>query len=82
MPAAGVVLLVTVVLIVLALVYYLVSTIVALSQIANALDDTIGAVVEIIDKSAPVNDVVNTINANLDARVTGSPLMVMVISMI
>jgi hypothetical protein len=69
MPAAGVVLLMTVVLIVLALVYYLVSTIVALSQIAKALDDTIGGVVEIIEKSAPVNDVVTTINTNLDAGV-------------
>jgi hypothetical protein len=69
MPAAGVVLIVAVVLIVLALVYYLVSTIVALRQIAAGLDDTISAVVEIIDKSEPVNEVVTTINANLDAAV-------------
>jgi hypothetical protein len=69
MPAAGVVLIVAVVLIVLALVYYLVSTIVALRQIAAGLDETISAVVEIIDKSEPVNEVVTTINANLDAAV-------------
>jgi hypothetical protein len=69
MPAAGVVLIATVVLIVLALVYYLMATIVALRQIADGLDDTIAAVGEIVHKSAPVNDVVTTINANLDAAV-------------
>ncbi len=67
MPAAGVVLLVTVVLIVLALVYYLVSTILALREITNGLDDVIAGVGEILEKSAPVNAVVNDINANLDA---------------
>src|SRR3954454_18519646 len=69
MPAAGVVLIATVVLIVLALVYNLVSTIVALRQITNALDETIQAVGEIVEKSAPVNDVVTTINQHLDAAV-------------
>jgi hypothetical protein len=69
MPAPGVLLIVTVVLIVLALVYYLVSTIVALKHITGGLDDTIASVVEIIEKSAPVNDVVVDINANLDAAV-------------
>jgi hypothetical protein len=69
MPAPGVLLLITVVLIVLALVYFLVSTILALKQITAGLDETIAAVVEIIEKSAPVNDVVTTINANLDAAV-------------
>ena len=69
MPAAGVVLLVAVVLIVLALVYFLVMTIVALVQISRALDETIAAVGEIIAKSEPVNGVVTTINANLDAGV-------------
>jgi hypothetical protein len=69
MPAAGVVTIVAVVLIVLALVYYLVSTIVALRRIANGLDDVIESVGEIVSKSAPVNDVVNDINANLDAAV-------------
>jgi hypothetical protein len=69
MPAPGVLLLVTVVLIVLALVYYLVSTILALRQIVTGLDETIVAVVEIIEKSEPVNGVVATINENLDAAV-------------
>src|SRR3954469_16187743 len=69
MPAAGVVLIVAVVLIVLALVYYLVSTIFALRQIAAGLDVTIAAVGEIVEKSAPVNEVVTTINQNLDAAV-------------
>jgi hypothetical protein len=69
MPAAGVVLLITVVAIVLVLVFFLVSTIVALRQIANGLDDVIGSVSEIVEKSAPVNDIVNAINADLDAGV-------------
>jgi hypothetical protein len=61
--------LVAVVLIVLALVYYLVSTILALKKIADGLDDTIAAVVEIIAKTEPVAAVVDDINANLDAAV-------------
>src|SRR5919109_4930905 len=69
MPAAGVVLLVTVVAIVLVLVFYLVSTIVALRQIASGLDDAIASVGEIIEKSAPVEAVVGTINQHLDAGV-------------
>src|SRR4051812_16376415 len=69
MPAAGVVMLIAVLLIVLALVYYLVSTILALREITSGLDDVIQGVGEIIEKSAPVNDVVNTINADLDAGV-------------
>jgi hypothetical protein len=69
MPAAGVVLLVAVVAIVLALVYYLVSTIVALRQITAGLDDAIAGVGEIVEKSAPVNDVVTSINGQLDAGV-------------
>lgn len=69
MPAAGVVMIVAVVLIVAALVFYLVSTIVALRKITNALDDAISGVVEIIEKTAPVNEVVTTINQNLDAGV-------------
>jgi hypothetical protein len=68
-PAAGIALIVIVLLIVLALVYFLVSTIVALRQIANGLDDVIGSVSEIVEKSAPVNDIVNAINADLDAGV-------------
>src|SRR3954465_2659320 len=69
MPAAGVVMLVAVLAIVLALVYYLVSTIVALRHIAAGLDEAIGAVGEIIEKSAPVEQVVGTINQQLDAAV-------------
>jgi len=69
MPAAGVVLIVTVVLIVLALVYYLVSTIVQLRAITNGLDDVIGNVGEILAKTEPVEPVVADINANLDAAV-------------
>ena len=67
MPAAGVVMLIAGVAIVLALVYYLVSTIVVLRQIADGLDEAIAAVGEIIEKSAPVEEVVNTINQHLDA---------------
>jgi hypothetical protein len=69
MPAPGVLLLITVVLIVLALVYFLVSTIFALKQIADGLDETITAVGEIIAKTEPVGAVVDDINANLDAAV-------------
>jgi hypothetical protein len=69
MPAAGVVMIVAVVLIVAAVVFYLVSTIVALRRITAGLDDAIAGVVEIIEKSAPVADVVATINQNLDAGV-------------
>jgi hypothetical protein len=61
--------LVAVLLIVVALVYYLVSTILQLRAITNGLDEVITGVSEIIEKSAPVNDVVNTINADLDAGV-------------
>ena len=60
---------VAVALIVLALVYYLVSTIVALRQITTALDDVIANVTGIVEKSAPVNDVVTAINEQLDAGV-------------
>ena len=70
MPAAGVVLIVTVVLIVLALVYYLVSTIVQLRAITNGLDEVIGNVGEILAKTEPVEPVVADINANLDAAVS------------
>jgi hypothetical protein len=69
MPAAGVVMIVAVVLIVAAIVVYLVSTIVALRRISNGLDEAITGVVGIIEKSAPVAEVVGTINQNLDAGV-------------
>jgi hypothetical protein len=60
---------VAVVLIVLALVYYLVATILALRQIIDGLDEVIASVGEIVQKSAPVNAVVTDINENLDAAV-------------
>ena len=66
---AAVVMILAVLLIVLALVYYLVSTIVQLRRIASGLDDVIAGVGEIVEKSAPVNDVVNAINEQLDAGV-------------
>ena len=69
MPAAGVVTIVAVAAIVLALVYYLVSTIVQLRKVADGLDEVIASVGEIVSKSAPVNDVVDDINAQLDAGV-------------
>jgi hypothetical protein len=69
MPAAGVVMIIAVVLIVLAIVYYLVATIVALPRITRGLDRAIAAVGGIIEKSAPVEAVVRDINANLDAGV-------------
>jgi hypothetical protein len=69
MPAAGVVTIIGVVAIVLALVYYLVSTIVALRRITAGLDEVIADVTGIVQKSAPVNDIVNAINQQLDAGV-------------
>ena len=69
MQGAVIVLIVAVVLIVLALVYYLVSTILQLRKITNGLDEVIGNVVEILEKTAPVNDVVTAINGQLDAGV-------------
>jgi len=69
MPAAGVVMIIAVVLIVAAVVFYLVSVILALRKITTGLDDAITGVVGIIEKSAPVEGVVTTINKNLDAGV-------------
>jgi hypothetical protein len=67
--APAVVMIVAVALIVLALVYYLVSTIVALRRISAGLDEVVSAVGEIVERSAPVNDVVIAINGQLDAGV-------------
>jgi len=69
MSAVGAVFLVAVLLIVLALVYFLVSTIVALRRITTGLDTVIEGVGEIVEKSAPVNGVVTSINGQLDAGV-------------
>ncbi len=69
MSPVGAVFLVAVLLIVLALVFFLVSTIVALRRITAGLDGVIAGVGEIVEKSAPVNDVVTAINQQLDAGV-------------
>jgi hypothetical protein len=60
---------IAVVLIVLALVYYLLSTIVALRTITKGLDEVIADVGGILEKSAPVNEIVTAINEQLDAGV-------------
>jgi hypothetical protein len=60
---------VAVVLIVAAIVFYLVSTILALRKITDGLDEAINGVVGIIEKTTPVNELVTTINQNLDAGV-------------
>jgi hypothetical protein len=69
MPAAGVVLLIAVVAIVVVLVVYLLATIATLRQIAAGLDEAIASVGQIVEKSAPVAEVVGDINRNLDAGV-------------
>ena len=69
MSAAAAVLILGVVLIVLALVYFLVSTILELRKVVAGLDDVIAHVGAIVEKSAPVNGVVTTINEQLDAGV-------------
>jgi hypothetical protein len=53
--AAGVVTILAVLLIVVALVFYLVSVIVLLRKITAGLDVVIAGVGEIVEKSAPVN---------------------------
>jgi hypothetical protein len=69
MPAAGVVLIIGVVLVIGAAAAFLLPTIVALIAITRTLDEAIANVGELIAKSGPVNDVVDDINANLDAAV-------------
>src|SRR5262245_11152694 len=70
MPAAGVVTIALIVLIVLALVYYLLNTILQLRAINQGLDEVIQSVGEIVQKTAPVAPVVQDINDNLDAAVS------------
>jgi hypothetical protein len=60
---------IAVVLIIVAIVVYLLGTIIALRKITKALDEAIAGVTGIIEKSAPVADVVADINKNLDAGV-------------
>lgn len=67
--AAGGVMILAVLLIVVALVFYLVSVILALRKIAAGLDQVIAGVGGIVEKSAPVAGVVTTINQQLDAGV-------------
>jgi hypothetical protein len=67
--AVGAVTILAVVLVVLALVFYLVSVILQLRTITAGLDEVIVHVSGIVEKSAPVNDVVLAINAQLDAGV-------------
>jgi uncharacterized protein YoxC len=67
--AVGAVTILAVVLIVLALVIYLVAIIVQLRKITSGLDEVIGHVGEIVQKSAPVNGIVTANNEQLDAGV-------------
>ena len=67
--AVGAVTILAVALIVLALVWYLVSVILDLQRITNGLDEVIVHVGEIVQKSAPVNEVVTNINEQLDTGV-------------
>jgi hypothetical protein len=70
MSAAAAVFILAVVLIVLALVYFLVATILELRKIVAGLDRVIEHVGGIVEKSAPVNEIVGDINAHLDAGVS------------
>jgi hypothetical protein len=70
MSAAAAAMILAVVLIVLALVYFLVLTIFELRRIVAGLDRVIEHVGGIVEKSAPVNEIVADINANLDAGVS------------
>ena len=67
--AVGVVTILGVLLIVLALVFYLVSVILQLRKITGGLNVVITHVGGIVEKSAPVNGIVADINENLDAAV-------------
>ena len=70
MSGAAAAMILGVVLIVLALVYFLVSTLFQLRKIVAGLDRVIEHVGGIVEKSAPVAGVVDDINANLDAGVS------------
>jgi hypothetical protein len=67
MEPAAVVTLIAVVLVILALVVYLVSVIVELRKITAGLDAVIDSVGDIVQKSEPVNGVVESINKDLSA---------------
>ena len=70
MSGAAVLVVIAVVLIIVALVVYLLGTILELRKITSGLDEVIGNVGEILQKTEPVNAVVDDINANLDAGVS------------
>ena len=70
MSGAAVLVVIAVLLIVVALVVYLLGTILELRKITSGLDEVIGNVGEILQKTEPVNAVVDDINANLDAGVS------------
>jgi hypothetical protein len=67
--AAGAVTILAVLLIVVALVFYLVSVILQLRKITAGLNEVITGVGEIVQKTVPVNEIVTTINGQLDAGV-------------
>lgn len=69
LAAAPAVTVIAVVLVIAVLVVYLLAVIVQLRRITAGLDEVIGAVGEIVEKSAPVNGVVTAINEQLDAGV-------------
>ncbi len=70
MSGAAVLVVIAVLLIIVALVVYLLGTILELRKITSGLDEVIGNVGEILQKTEPVNAVVSDINANLDAGVS------------
>jgi hypothetical protein len=70
MSAAAAVMILAVALIVLALVVFLVATILELRKIVGGLDRVIEHVGGIVEKSAPVNEIVGSINGQLDAGVS------------
>jgi hypothetical protein len=69
MPAAGIVLIVGVVLVIAALAAFLLPTIAALVAVTRGLDETIANVGELIAKTEPVEPVVEDINGHLDLAV-------------
>lgn len=69
MNAAEVVLIVAVVLIIAAMAAYLLPVIAGLTRVNKGLDQAIASVGEIIEKTEPVNRIVESINTDLDTAV-------------
>ncbi len=67
--APGAVMIVAVALIAAALVFYLVSTIVALRKVSAGLDDVVAGVDALVRQTIPVDYLVTSINEQLDAGV-------------